>query len=159
MQKNKPLAVIFWLLTAAVMVIIFMFSADTGEESEEISQSLFGILIDYIGRFISHDVLRKIAHFTEFAALGFCVTGAIHYTSGKRNFLLSLVPCVLYAVSDEIHQYFVPERACRIFDIFIDSCGVATGIGIFTIILFIVFKISQRPFCGDEEGFLSDADV
>ena len=107
LKKNKPLAVIFWLLTAAVMVIIFMFSADTGEESEEVSQSLFGLLIDFIGRFISHDVLRKIAHFTEFAALGFCMTGAINYTFGKRNFLFPFIPCVLYAVSDEIHQYFV----------------------------------------------------
>lgn len=147
MQKNKPLAVIFWLLTAAVMVIIFMFSADTGEESEEISQSLFGMLIDYIGRFISHDVLRKIAHFTEFAALGFCMTGAIHYTFGKRNFFLPFIPCVLYAVSDEIHQYFVPERACRIFDVFIDSCGVATGIGIFLLFLFIVSKSIKNKAC------------
>lgn len=146
-QKNKPLAVIFWLLTAAVMVIIFMFSADTGEESEEISQSLFGMLIDYIGRFISHDVLRKIAHFTEFAALGFCMTGAIHYTFGKRKFFLPFIPCVLYAVSDEIHQYFVPERACRIFDVFIDSCGVATGIGIFLLFLFIVSKLIKNKAC------------
>ena len=159
LKKNKPLAVIFWLMTAAVMVIIFMFSADTGEESEEVSQSLFGLLIDFIGRFISHDVLRKIAHFTEFAALGFCMTGAINYTFGKRNFLLPFIPCVIYAVSDEIHQYFVPERACRVFDMFIDSCGIATGIGIFIVILFIISKINQRPSCADEEGFLSDADV
>ena len=159
LQKNKPLAVVFWLLTVAVMTVIFMFSADTGEESEEVSQSLFGLLIDFIGQFISHDVLRKIAHFTEFAALGFCMTGAIHFTTGKRNFLTVFIPCVLYAVSDEIHQYFVPERACRVFDMFVDSCGIATGIGIFILILFTISKINKRPFCEDEEGFLSDADV
>ena len=144
LQKNKPLAVIFWLLTVAVMAVIFMFSADTGEESEEVSQSLFGLLINFIGQFISHDVLRKIAHFTEFAALGFCMTGAINYTFGKRNFLFPFIPCVLYAVSDEIHQYFVPERACRVFDMFIDSCGIATGIGIFILILFIINKICDK---------------
>lgn len=129
------------------MVIIFMFSADTGKESEEISRSLFGMLIDYIGRFISHDVLRKIAHFTEFAALGFCMTGAIHFTFEKRNFFLPFIPCVLYAVSDEIHQYFVPERACRVFDMFVDSCGIATGIGIFLLFLFIVSKSIKNKAC------------
>lgn len=147
LKKNKPFAVVFWLLTAAVMVIIFMFSADTGEESEEISMSLFGMLIDFIGQFISHDVLRKIAHFTEFATLGFCMTGAIHFTFEKKSFFLPFIPCALYAVSDEIHQYFVPERACRIFDIFVDSCGIATGIGIFLLFLFIVSKSIKNKAC------------
>ena len=126
------------------MVIIFMFSSATGEESEEVSQNLLSLIIEYIGQFISHNTLRKIAHFTEFAALGFCMSGAIHFTFEKRNFLISFIPGVLYSVSDEIHQYFVPERACRIFDIFVDSCGIATGIGIFILIIFIVNKIFNK---------------
>lgn len=144
MQKNKPLAVVFWLLTATVMVIIFMFSSDTGEESEEISQNLLGIIIEFIGQFISHNTLRKIAHFTEFAALGFCMTGAIHYTFGKRKFYLPFIPCVVYAISDEIHQHFVPERACRVFDMFVDSCGIATGIAIFLLIIWAISKIVKN---------------
>ena len=149
LNKNKPLAVVFWLLTAAVMVIIFMFSADTGEESEEISQGLFGLIVEFIGQFISHNTLRKIAHFTEFAALGFCMTGAVNYTFGKRNFFLPFIPCVLYAISDEIHQYFVPERACRVFDMLVDSCGIATGIGIFLLLLFIIRKIYDNNRLAD----------
>lgn len=144
LRKNKPLAIVFWILTAAVMVIIFMFSAATGEESEKVSQNLLGLIIEYIGQFISHNALRKIAHFTEFAALGFCTAGAIHFTFLKRSFFASFVPCVLYSVSDEIHQYFVPDRACRIFDIFVDSCGIAIGIGIFLLIIFIVNRIYDK---------------
>lgn len=144
LRKNKPLAIVFWMLTAAVMIIIFMFSSATGEESEEVSQNLLGLIIEYIGQFISHNTLRKFAHFTEFAALGFCMAGAIHFTFFKRNFLASFVPCVLYSVSDEVHQYFVPERACRIFDVFVDSCGIATGIGLFLLIIFIVNKICKN---------------
>lgn len=140
LQKNKPLAVVFWLLTITVMVMIFMFSSDTGEESKEISQNLLGIIIEFIGQFISHNTLRKIAHFTEFAALGFCMTGAVHYTFGKRKFYLPLIPCVVYAISDEIHQHFVPERACRVFDMFVDTCGIATGIAIFLLIISIISK-------------------
>ncbi len=143
-EKNKPLAVVFWLLTAAVMVFIFMFSSDTGAESEELSQSLLGIIVEFIGKFISHNTLRKLAHFTEFAALGFCLSGAIHFTFGKRKLYLPLIPAVIYAVSDEIHQYFVPDRACRIFDVLVDSAGSATGIAIFLLIIFLINKVSKK---------------
>ena len=32
-----------------------------------------------------------------------------------------------YAATDEIHQLFVPERACAFADVCIDSCGAALG--------------------------------
>ena len=41
----------------------------------------------------------------------------------------------LYAVSDEIHQYFVPERACALMDMGIDSAGAAAGVLIVALIL------------------------
>ncbi len=149
LQKNKPLAVIFIILTVAVMIMIFMFSADSAEESEALSQSLLDMLVDFIGQFISHNTLRKIAHFTEFAALGFCLTGSTFYISGKKNFPLPFLSGALYAVSDEIHQHFVPERACRVFDMFIDSCGVATGIGVFMILILIIKKICDKNRLAD----------
>lgn len=34
----------------------------------------------------------------------------------------------MYATSDEIHQYFVPGRACMVEDVFIDTLGVILGI-------------------------------
>ena len=144
LKKNKPLAVVFWALTLAVMILIFKFSAATGEESEAVSQNLLSKIIEILGNYISHNFLRKLAHFSEFAALGFCMAGAIHFTFGKRKFYLPLIPCVLYAISDEIHQYFVPERACRVFDMFVDTCGIATGIGIFLLFILIISKIAKK---------------
>lgn len=144
LKKNKALAVIFWILCAAVMYVIFMFSSATGEESKEVSENLLSKIIEFVGNFISHNTLRKLAHFSEFAALGFCFTGAIHYTFGKRKFYLPLIPSFIYAVSDEVHQYFVPERACRVFDIFVDTCGVMTGIGIFLLLFLIIEKITEK---------------
>ncbi len=153
-KRNKPLAVIFWLLTVAVMYVIFMFSAATADESEQVSQNLLGLIIEYIGQFISHNTLRKLAHFTEFAALGFCMTGAIHFTFEKRNFFVSFIPCVVYSISDEIHQHFVPGRACRVFDMFVDSCGIATGILIFMALILLISKFakpkSNRLSCGND---------
>ena len=144
LKKNKALAVIFWILCAAVMYVIFMFSSATGEESKEVSENLLSKIIEFVGNFISHNTLRKLAHFSEFAALGFCFTGAIHYTFGTKKFYIPLIPSFLYAVSDEVHQYFEPERACRVFDIFVDTCGIVTGIGIFLLLIMIITKITEK---------------
>lgn len=137
-------AIFFWIMTAAVMAIIFLFSCEDGEESKEVSENLLGLIIEYLGNIVSHNVLRKIAHFTEYTALGFFMCGAIHFSFGNKRFYVPLIPCALYAVSDEIHQYFVPERACRIFDVFIDTCGSLTGILIFVLITFAATKHKQR---------------
>lgn len=142
--KNKILAVISWILTVLVAVVIFRFSCDTGEESAEVSESLLAVIIEFIGRFISHNTLRKIAHFSEFAALGFFTASSVKFTFDKSRFYIPLIPCILYSVSDEVHQYFVPERACRIFDIFVDSCGSLTGILVFALLIFIIEKIINK---------------
>lgn len=133
-------AVVFWLLSIAIMLVIFDFSSDTGEESKEISESILSVIIAHIGEIISHNFLRKLAHFTEYAALGFCIFGALHFTFNVKKIYIPLIPCVIYAVCDEIHQYFVPERACRVFDIFIDSCGSAVGILIFLLFLYLFMR-------------------
>lgn len=142
--KNKPFAVVSWAFAVAVAIIIFKFSCDTGEESAEVSAGLLSLIIDFIGNFISHNLLRKIAHFCEFAALGFFTAGGIRFTFDKGRIYAPLIISVLYAVSDEIHQYFVPERACRIFDVFVDGSGALTGILVFTLLIFIIEKIINR---------------
>ena len=142
--KNKTLAVISWIFAAAVAVVIFRFSCDTGEESAEVSESLLAVIIEFIGRYFPHDVLRKIAHFCEYAALGFFTGGAVKFTFNKSKIYFPLPVCILYSVSDEIHQYFVPGRACKLFDVFIDSCGSLTGILVFLLLIFIIEKINNR---------------
>ncbi|MGV8147186.1 MAG: VanZ family protein [Alkaliphilus sp.] len=44
---------------------------------------------------------------------------------------LTLLVCVLYAISDETHQIFVPGRSAQVSDILIDSVGAAVGILIY----------------------------
>lgn len=143
-QKNKALAVISWILVAVVAYIIFQFSCDTAEESAEVSGSLLDVIIEFIGRYISHNMLRKIAHFCEFAALGFFTASAFRFSFCKVKFFFPLIPCVLYAASDEIHQIFVPGRAFGVFDIFIDSCGSLTGILVFLLLIFIIEKLINK---------------
>lgn len=54
--------------------------------------------------------------------------------------LIGWVAGTLYAVTDEIHQVFVPGRFGQIRDVIIDSMGVAMGI----VILHIIMKTSDR---------------
>ena len=51
----------------------------------------------------------------------------------KKKILISLLIGIIYAISDEIHQMFSDGRTTTILDVFIDSCGVLFGIGIFMI--------------------------
>jgi VanZ family protein len=66
--------------------------------------------------------LRKLAHAAEFAVLGFLLARAV----GPGRLALGLG--IAYAVSDELHQHFVPGRQGSPFDVAIDAVGVALGV-------------------------------
>ncbi len=38
---------------------------------------------------------------------------------------------ILYAVSDEVHQLFVPGRGGQLTDVIIDTAGAGAGLGIY----------------------------
>ena len=70
---------------------------------------------------------RKIAHFTEYAILGFLAARAFRTSShpaiSRRWFWISAALIIVYALIDEYHQSFVPSRTASIFDSFIDMSG------------------------------------
>jgi hypothetical protein len=66
--------------------------------------------------------LRKVAHVAEYAILGALLARA----SGRAA--IALLIGTLYAVSDEIHQSFVPGRMGSPLDVAIDTVGVAVGV-------------------------------
>ena len=67
-------------------------------------------------------VLRKIAHTAEYAVLGALLARAL--ASPPVAVLIG----VLYAVSDEVHQAFVPGRHGSPIDVAIDAVGVVAGV-------------------------------
>lgn len=71
-------------------------------------------------------LLRKAAHFTEFTALGLCL-GWLFGMLQKKAWI-PFAFGVLAASVDETIQRFVPDRGPSIRDVYIDSCGVLTGI-------------------------------
>ena len=70
-------------------------------------------------------VLRKVAHFAEYAVLGLLLVRAL----GRDA--LAAAAGVAYAASDELHQHFVSGRHASPLDVAIDAAGVLVGIAIY----------------------------
>lgn len=130
------------LLTAC---LIFFFSAQQGPDSAQLSE---GVTLQ-VARVVKPDypslpaparqsflsqlglVIRKLAHFSEFALLGLNLTAYLNLRRPDRS-PLRLAPAAwgvatLYACTDELHQMFVSERGPAVLDVLIDSGGAATG--------------------------------
>ena len=144
MNRKKLIAIraMLIILIISVMTGIFLLSADNADESNQKSDFLadsffytfladFDLTDEEIQAILSKCVMiiRNTAHFAEYGALGFlCASvGISFYIKPKINIPVSFAFSALYAVSDEIHQYFVPGRSCQITDIFIDSAGAFCG--------------------------------
>ena len=135
---------LFWLASFAWMGLIFWFSAQNAEESAESSGSVMTFLlrlfrVDAMEEILTDTVLysmvdftiRKSAHFAVFCILGLllCVTISLYPNVIRlQKIVLPLTLGILYACIDELHQYFVPGRACQIRDVCIDTAGVLMGV-------------------------------
>lgn len=93
--------------------------------------------------------IRKLAHLTIFCVLQMIVFAVMRY-NGKsilKSTIYSMLAVILYAIFDEIHQYFIPGRSCQVKDVFIDTIGGSVGLGISYIIVLvksIFFKVLNR---------------
>ncbi|MEN7982261.1 MAG: VanZ family protein [Nanoarchaeota archaeon] len=77
-----------------------------------------------------------VYHFSSFFCFSFFLF--ISLTHGRKNYLLffaGFLISVAYAISDEIHQYFVPWRFCDIFDVFVDIAGIIFAMMIYLVIV------------------------
>jgi VanZ family protein len=104
------------------MSIIFYFS----------SRSTTGIGTNQTDRFL----ILKSFHLIEYAILVFLFLFAVY----KRK--LAIFIAYLYAVSDEIHQYFIPGRTGRLRDTLIDLIGILIGVFIFD----KIFSLKKKRF-------------
>ena len=87
-------------------------------------------------------LLRKVAHFTEFAALGVCFRWLWGMLSTKRSaqVLIPLGSAIAVACIDETIQIFVPLRGPGIKDVCIDTAGAVLGITILSCIHYFKMK-------------------
>lgn len=91
-------------------------------------------------------LLRKAAHFSEFAALGFSFTWLYGMISKKRvwSLTLPLICGASAAAIDETIQLFSPDRGPSIKDVGIDTCGVVAGIAVMTLLHILAKRIRKK---------------
>jgi len=119
-----------WLAVAIWCGVIFFFSQQNGQESGNTSElvkklfMLIGIDVNSILGEMATLIIRKGAHFTEYFILYLLTFNALgNNLKLKRRLAGALIFTVFYATTDEIHQYFIPGRACALKDVLIDSSG------------------------------------
>lgn len=149
-----------WGIVVLYMVMIFYLSSQDGTKSHEVSAGLLGYL-KVLTVFILGDasdffsgvgknyecILRKAAHFTEYLILSLIVYKAMRVSriKMKNSVIWTLILCVVYAISDEVHQYFVPGRAFAVTDIMIDTAGSIFGLTSVTLVNYLRNRwIKQR---------------
>lgn len=161
---KKVFGYVVWTLTVACMVTIFLFSSQDAQESSETSSDF---TVQILSVFTSFENLsaeqqeqtvanlqfavRKCAHFSVYTCLGVLMKLSFLYLPiKKRGTLFSFISCVLYAVSDEIHQYFVAGRSCEIRDMTIDSLGALLGISLTVFCIYLIKRKRQNKTNRDE---------
>jgi VanZ family protein len=124
---------IFTIITILIMVVIFVHSAMPAEMSS-IESSVFERFVASILGVAPESVtfaVRKCAHFTEYLVLGLFMMLAAANAKRRGVFFTGLITWIIgtaYAISDEVHQIFVPGRSCELRDMCIDAAGVLCGV-------------------------------
>ena len=144
-MKKTTIRIILIILILLWMYIVFGFSGQNGEESSGISFKISMLLTknnEDIAKTIEPYV-RKIAHFSEYAVGGiliFLLLLTFEKISPITRNILSIVITIIYAISDEVHQLYIPGREGKIVDVYIDTLGIITGILFINIIIKIFNK-------------------
>lgn len=155
-MKINILRTILIALLILQMWIIFGFSGQNGDESGSISKKITEFVTKNISSIqnlkkeekekvlkrIEH-IIRKHAHFSLYTVIGFLLMSLMStYKLQQRNRIwTSSIIGLLYAISDEIHQAFIPGRGPLVSDVFIDFSGVIMGI--FIVYIIICFCLSK----------------
>ena len=121
----------YWLPPLAWMALIWAASSEIG--SADHSAGPFGWLVTILFPWatppqvdVAHAIVRKLGHMIEYAILAALWFRTLHagqrrsFTSSAR---IALAISVAWAITDELHQSFVPSRTASALDVMFDSTG------------------------------------
>ena len=149
---------IFAVLLVLWMGFIFSMSCENAEESSNTSGQTIKVVLSTVPEFEKQPeevkvniieelqfIVRKSAHFIGYMILGILASGLIlQYENINKKYPLAFLICVIYAISDEIHQLFVPGRAGQVRDVLIDSAGSLLGIIIVMAFEKLLIKFNKK---------------
>lgn len=131
---------IYGILCVIWMAVIFGMSNAQGEESKGMSDTIV-IFLSHIFPFVEYNetwtfIVRKMAHFSEYAILGilYYLFFSTYRQLHKKEILGIIGGVFLYACSDEFHQLFMDGRAGQWKDVMIDTAGGTTGVMCFHVL-------------------------
>ena len=139
-DRRRRLLRLTGLLTTALLVMIFLFSAQNAEDSTKISSGLLERIIQWFSPLVSRLAgrepefaelelyLRKLGHFTEYALLGFFSGWHLSLIPRRSWGLWAFAFGSLYAATDELHQLLSAGRTASPVDVCIDASGVLAGL-------------------------------
>lgn len=135
MKKNK---IIIFTLVIIWMITIFAFSNTNSIKSNNDSKGIIKLVAVKILNIDDNKVdeivekynkpIRKITHFTIYLILALLIHSALTLTNIKYKKLLTILICLIYAITDEYHQTFINGRTGLLSDVIIDTSGSLTYI-------------------------------
>lgn len=151
MNKKRLMLVLSWTVTLIWMGVIFYLSSQPATQSAHLSTGVKNELLGILGHFIpgietleitSLDFyIRKNAHFIAYFILAVLMLLALLQSAVPKPVNLALLFCLLFAISDEFHQLFVPGRSGQFRDVLIDGAGALLGV---LVTALVINRISRR---------------
>lgn len=145
---RKTARILSWIGLFACMITIFSLSAQTGDESGELTKAITHHVVkvisptpqvdhsffDYV-----HHIVRKLGHASGYMLLALLASAAFSSfrVPFRERLLLVFLFCFLHAFSDEWHQTFVGGRAGEFLDVAIDTGGACFGMLLGALIRFL----------------------
>lgn len=132
--KRKDIAIV---AVISWMALIFYLSNQPASTSSELSGSIVQFFISLVSwlpitvdSHMLHFLIRKSAHFVAYFILGLLTFHAVQLYKGTNvhTIMMASLIAVVYAISDEFHQTFIPGRSGEMRDVIIDSAGSLIGI-------------------------------
>ena len=151
-MERRWIRMLLWFCVLAVCTMIWCFSAQNGEQSANTSSRVLGMAAALLGDLtdaaaLAKDgslyetaswLIRKGAHFAEFALLAFFVRLLLRsYRVRRGGWFWAWAAASLYAVVDELHQFFMAARNASLADVGIDSLGAAFGAGVACLVVWV----------------------
>lgn len=132
---------VFWVLTALWLVFVWGHSLMPAAASRAESGHWLALLQTWLPGLTDH-LLRKAAHFTEFAVLGALLWGSL--AGGKlRGLAFPALFGVLAALLDETAQLFADGRSGQVTDIWLDFAGFVIGFLILRWLSMIISRVKS----------------
>ncbi len=137
---------LWFIPSLLLMALIFYMSSRVSEESADMSGTLAEWLVKVFSNVFNRDmsdvqiaesaqvldpIIRKFAHMTEYTLLSVSLVFGFVKGTKFRDYRIYVIPGVvslLYAITDEVHQLFVPGRSGELRDVLIDCIGAMIGI-------------------------------